>query len=261
MPRRGGVQARFRRVLQGAFLGLGAPLGWAVVRHFSDFGQADEVYEYWLYFYMALGSMLSFGVFGYFSGRDEDSLARKSMQDGLTGLFNTRYFQATLQAEFAVHRRGRSPLSLIMFDLDHFKQVNDRHGHPAGDRVLAAVSEAAFGQVRAMDTLARVGGEEFGVILPGTDSEGGRLLAERIRQAIRDTPVLLAPGREVRMTVSLGVAGTDRTGADDPDRLYALADAALYRAKGAGRDQVVVAGQAPGNGGLEKENGPPKRAA
>jgi diguanylate cyclase (GGDEF)-like protein len=141
------------------------------------------------------------------------------------------------QKELARARRHRHPTALLILDIDHFKQVNDRYGHPVGDNVLRRLADLLRTQVRSEDTLARMGGEEFALLLPRSDLDAGQLLAERIRIAARENTQLLPHGE--RLTLSLGLVICSE-GSKSLDPLYAAADAQLYRAKQAGRDQVCA---------------------
>jgi diguanylate cyclase (GGDEF)-like protein len=169
--------------------------------------------------------------------RTMESLA---MTDGLTGLRNARFFDAHLEQELAAGRRDGQPVSLIMLDVDQFKEFNDTHGHPAGDEALRVIGRTIRSCVRASDVTARYGGEEFIIALHNTEREGAAVVAEKVRQAIAAMSVEIAPGRFAGITASLGVASTDGA-ADDMKSLVAAADAALYLAKTGGRDQVWVA--------------------
>jgi diguanylate cyclase (GGDEF)-like protein len=169
--------------------------------------------------------------------------------DGLTGLYNHRFFWERLRDEVARARRYGHPLSLLMLDLDDFKDVNDRWGHPAGDELLRAVGQALQTQLRqGVDCAARYGGEEFAVILPSTESElesgdlnGAVTTAERIRRAVAAARVPLVVSGWHGITVSIGVATLPVHAADAED-LVSKADQALYRAKSRGKDTVVVFG-------------------
>jgi diguanylate cyclase (GGDEF)-like protein len=154
--------------------------------------------------------------------------------DALTGLANRATFQITLGQELARARRAGGDVSLVLLDIDHFKALNDTHGHLAGDEVLRGVSAALDECCRAFDTPARYGGEEFAVVLPQTDAEEALAVAERLREAIAGARV--EPG----VTVSVGVATFPLHG-DDPDDLVKAADDALYASKRAGRDRVTSA--------------------
>lgn len=165
-------------------------------------------------------------------------LARLSRTDALTGLANRGHFDATLALEVERARRHDHPLTLAILDLDRFKAVNDLHGHVVGDHVLRRTASALARTSRGHDLAARIGGEEFALILPDTDATGGHALAERARAAIGSTPGVTGVG-EVAVTASAGVAQL-RAGEDEAS-LYARADAALYAAKRDGRDRTVVA--------------------
>jgi diguanylate cyclase (GGDEF)-like protein len=165
-------------------------------------------------------------------------LQQLSRTDRLTGLNNRGYWEECLQHEYARHRRYQSMAALVMFDIDHFKQVNDTHGHPAGDKVIQAVAEVVREQVRDTDYAGRYGGEEFVVLLPDIDSAGALLFAERLRQRI-ESLLVTYEGQVIPFTISLGVADLS-----DPvegyQQLIERADQALYAAKKAGRNQTKV---------------------
>lgn len=163
----------------------------------------------------------------------ENKLRDLADTDPLTQVANRRAFMESAALEILRTDRTGSPVSICYLDIDHFKVVNDRHGHAAGDEVLKRVSSAIAEELRAIDLLARIGGEEFAVLLPDTDVEGALALAERVRVRVRD---LSMRDGELRMTVSLGVA--QRMAGENLDQLLARADRALYRAKQAGRDRV-----------------------
>lgn len=158
--------------------------------------------------------------------------------DGLTGVFNRRHFFELSRAELNRARRHRAPISLILFDLDHFKQINDTHGHVCGDQVLRAVADACADRLRSFDLLGRYGGEEFAVLLPDIGPEGALAVAERLRRGIA-----AAAGRfeGMEVTASFGVASVLSAESATFDDLVILADEALYRAKGRGRDRVEQA--------------------
>jgi diguanylate cyclase (GGDEF)-like protein len=161
----------------------------------------------------------------------------RAATDALTGLPNQRACQDNLKRMLAQASRALSPLSAVLLDLDHFKQINDRYGHGAGDDVLAAVGEVLTGSLRASDFAGRYGGEEFLLLLPDTDSEGALQAAEKVRVAIEKIGV---PQVDRAITASLGVA-TYPADALDSDTLVRMADRALYAAKRAGRNRVELA--------------------
>jgi diguanylate cyclase (GGDEF)-like protein len=172
-------------------------------------------------------------------------LMRSGFTDALTGWNNRRYLTVRLGEELARARRDGSGLVCLMLDIDHFKRVNDRWGHAAGDAVLKELAQRVESQVRASDVAARYGGEEFVILLPDTNIDAAARLAERVRTAIAESPIQLPNGETVTITASIGIAEA-RPGQDDKDlktlgdSLIARADVALYAAKSAGRDRVMV---------------------
>jgi diguanylate cyclase len=164
------------------------------------------------------------------------TLAMLSSIDGLSGLLNRVHWEAAVAAEFQRCRRIGHMSSLVMLDIDHFKAINDRHGHPVGDAVIRELAWALRSAVRLHDVPGRYGGEEFGVVLPGTDLAGAEVLAERIR--VRIASMVFEPKKGVRATVSLGVAAFDVRDADQTDWI-ARADRALYAAKESGRNRTA----------------------
>ena len=173
-------------------------------------------------------------------------LVRSGFTDVLTGWHNRRYLQTRLQEELARCRREQTPLTCLMIDVDHFKSVNDRFGHLAGDEVLRQLAHCISDEVRGSDVSARYGGEEFVVLLPGTGIAAGFLLAERIRAAVAAEPFEIPAGWRLPVTISIGVA-EHHSDAGERDlkvageRLLALADLALYEAKAGGRNSVARA--------------------
>lgn len=164
-----------------------------------------------------------------------------TVRDSLTKLHNRRHLNERLQGEFAFAARHKTALTVFMIDVDHFKEINDTHGHPAGDEVLRAMAEALQKMVRTEDLVARFGGEEFVVLARGIDNRGTEVFAERLRAGIEKLEVPWE-GRRLRLTVSIGVAHCDATREyTNPEALLAAADGALYRAKHGGRNQIVVA--------------------
>jgi diguanylate cyclase (GGDEF)-like protein len=188
-------------------------------------------------------------VFRNVTQRREDERKMKKMQreleryahtDALTGLKNRRLFMQRLEEESERVRRHGGELSVLLFDLDFFKTVNDTHGHDAGDKVLIAIAATTDKVKRASDVSARLGGEEFGILLPDTDQQGATHLAQRLRQAIEQMSVSLDTGIMVSITTSIGVATISRKTSELPNVLK-HADNALYRAKDRGRNLVCSA--------------------
>jgi diguanylate cyclase (GGDEF)-like protein len=172
-----------------------------------------------------------------------DDLARQAATDPLTGAGNRRHFVVEAQRLYAAARRHARPLSVLLFDVDGFKAINDEHGHAAGDALLVGVVAAARGALRESDLLGRLGGDEFAVALPDTSADKARITAERMREGLVQAEVLVGSGR-VRSSASFGLSGWEPPGAAPPtlEELLRQADDALYRAKRAGRNCVVVAG-------------------
>ncbi|MDJ0738611.1 MAG: DUF484 family protein [Gammaproteobacteria bacterium] len=176
---------------------------------------------------------------------NRERLRLVGLTDSLTGLYNRRHLEHRLQQEATRAQRYGQTLSCLFVDADHFKQINDRHGHPAGDQVLVALAQRLRARLRASDLATRYGGEEFAVLLPQTDIDSASALAAQIGAAIAAEPVMLASGDAVAVTVSIGVAtladGRRSTARDAGEAMLDAADRAVYRAKQAGRNRVCRA--------------------
>jgi len=166
-------------------------------------------------------------------------LATLAVQDELTGLYNYRYLHNRMGEEFKRAERYREPLGCIMVDIDHFKQVNDRFGHDAGDTVLREVAARLSHAVREIDVVTRYGGEEFLLVLPSTNFAGALAVADRVWRAIGAEPFMLDQ-QEIVVTVSVGVAVFPSRDIKSKDNLIKAADRALYQSKGEGRDRICV---------------------
>jgi diguanylate cyclase (GGDEF)-like protein len=174
-------------------------------------------------------------IFSRLVGGLQRDLHELAIRDPLTGAFNRRHMDACLDAAIERHRRHGTSAALLVLDLDHFKRINDEHGHGAGDRVLVDLVGALGGRLRRLDLLFRSGGEEFVVLLAECDAAGAETAAESLRAAIAATPLVA----DLPVTASLGVA--ELLAGDDRDHWLGRADRALYEAKRAGRDRVVCA--------------------
>jgi len=168
----------------------------------------------------------------------EQKLIEMNIKDGLTGVYNRRYLQKRLDEEVQRNKRYEANLSLIMFDIDFFKKVNDTYGHQCGDAVLQSVASKTVSIIRETDCLARYGGEEFCCLLPQTDLAGASTLAERFRHTIEEQ-ITSCQEKDIKVTISLGVS--ELATGDSVEILLKKADQALYQAKNSGRNRVVVA--------------------
>ena len=176
-------------------------------------------------------------------------LQRLSRHDGLTGLLNRRAMQIVLDEQIRRSRRTGEAFAVLMLDLDHFKAINDRHGHAAGDLALKRVSTALTSALRDVDRVARFGGEEFLVLLPGLAMSDAAVVAERLREAVAAVSIEHEAGR-IPLAVSIGVAEWNAAG-EDSSRVIVRADVALYEAKGQGRGRVVLAASGPPTGSMQ----------
>ena len=171
--------------------------------------------------------------------RSEDVAQKLALTDPLTGAFNRRTFLELAEKEIARTRRAKGALSLVMLDLDHFKEINDRYGHLAGDAVLKGVVTTVQTCLRKEDLLVRYGGEEFCILLPSLAIDRAKAMAERMREVV-ERAKFPHNGRSLQVTVSIGVAGLSNTGSEGVETLVSRADEALYAAKKSGRNRVVT---------------------
>ena len=182
-------------------------------------------------------------IYKFLSGSNIESayheaIHNMAIQDGMTGIHNKRYFTEFLDREIAVCSRHGHPLTLVMFDVDHFKRVNDSHGHLAGDAVLKDLAARIRPRIRREDLFARYGGEEFACVLPSTALPGGIVFAEHLRTIIEERPCAFE-NLYIPFTISLGVTTLHRETGVDPAALIKRADDNLYVAKRGGRNKVV----------------------
>jgi diguanylate cyclase (GGDEF)-like protein len=170
----------------------------------------------------------------------EQQLRLKASHDALTGIYNRGALLEILDKELVRHRRDARPVSIIFGDLDHFKRINDEHGHLAGDAVLREVSRRVGAVLRPYDSLGRYGGEELMIVLPSCDQDGALEVAERVRAVVASQPVATAFGA-IPSSLSIGIAVAEGSAAVSTQKLIQMADEALYRAKLAGRNRVELA--------------------
>jgi diguanylate cyclase (GGDEF)-like protein len=243
------MRLSLRYSVVGALVGLFAPAALLL------YGLASRQLfnPIWSSVVLAGGGTIIFATVGRMIGRrDELLLARNrelaeltdrlralSTTDGLTGLHNRRSFDERLRMELTRTRRYRAPCALVMLDLDHFKEVNDRHGHQAGDAILRHVADLLTAEIRGGDLVARYGGEELAAILPHTTADDAYAWAERVRARLVSEPTIWS-GAPLTVTASFGVAAVP-PGEESPTGFVGEADRALYAAKRRGRNNVVVA--------------------
>ncbi len=182
-------------------------------------------------------------IFKYLEGSDletayHEEIYKMTITDGLTQLYNKRYLIEALEKEIARAKRYKRLLSIIMIDIDHFKQINDQYGHIAGDAVLKLLGRLLSKRIRSEEIVARYGGEEFLVLLPETDRKGAASMAEAIRSIVEGY-VFTFEDQRLRVTISAGVAEYDPDKHSSPDELVKDADEHLYKAKTSGRNQVA----------------------
>jgi two-component system cell cycle response regulator len=179
--------------------------------------------------------------FSYRDALEEElqkNLYNSATRDGLTQAYNKKYFGEALRREFAHALRQQTPLTLVMFDIDHFKKINDQHGHTAGDHVLSKLAVKVHECIRAEDTFARYGGEEFALLLREASEKQGFACAERIRRTVESTDFIPSGGQRIPVTSSFGVATFTGTEFTLPEQLIEAADQFLYQAKRGGRNRV-----------------------
>lgn len=169
-----------------------------------------------------------------------DALVELSSRDALTGLANRRAFELALAREVDRVARSGEPALLLALDIDHFKRINDSHGHAAGDQVIKAVAAALAETVRPMDLVARVGGEEFAIVLPNCPPAFGEAVAERVRRRVEGLSVAVGPRQTIRLTISVGGAFAPQWVRSTPALWSERADLQLYRAKSSGRNLVCL---------------------
>jgi diguanylate cyclase (GGDEF)-like protein len=191
------------------------------------------------------GDQVRFGdaIYKFLSGSNiemayHEAIHNMAIQDGMTGIHNKRYFGEFLEREISVCQRHGHPLTLVMFDVDHFKKINDGHGHLAGDAVLKDLAARIRPRIRREDLFARYGGEEFACVLPSTALAGGIVFAEHLRQLIEERPCVFED-KTISFTISLGVTTLQRENGVDAASLIKRADDNLYAAKRGGRNRVV----------------------
>ena len=209
--------------------------GWAVLTTIHDVNPAQSM----LFSLTPLALVLAtLGMVVMTKERADERNRTLALVDELTGLPNRRYAQQTLLQHLAQAQRAQRPLSLLMLDIDHFKGVNDSHGHLSGDKVLKQLAEIIRSRVRVQDMVGRWGGEEFVVILPDTDADGAGALAEQLRAEVQQARFSSLSGQPIALTISIGVHALHHNDGNGLETMVGMADRALYRAKAHGRNRV-----------------------
>lgn len=231
--------------VMGFILAQGAPLGLLAARAVDDGWQlsftwllAEIAADRLAYTYLIVSTSTVFVSLGFLLGTTEDELRKLALTDSLTGLLNRRHFTSRLQEELARAKRYKTPLSLLIVDVDRLKTINDGFGHEAGDKAIKAVAQTLLQTLRTSDIAARYAGDEFAALLPQTSANEAMGLAKRIGQHVRQVCYGTA---NHPMSVSIGVADIDIAENMSAEELFVAADEALYAAKAAGRNSVVAA--------------------
>ncbi len=185
------------------------------------------------------GTVLKFTYHDKLDEVFQRQMYESALRDDLTKAFNKKYFTDRVESEFAYAIRHGMPLSLCGFDIDHFKNINDTHGHPAGDYILVELATVVNNSIRVEDVFARVGGEEFSVICRGADLQQGRVVAERLRRSV-EMKQFVFEGKQIPVTISVGVSGVPNPDIRDAMEFISAADQMLYESKRAGRNRVTL---------------------
>jgi diguanylate cyclase (GGDEF)-like protein len=229
------------RFIQGLLLSIGAPFGWLFIQSLQGIPAAVSLQQNaGVYLYMSFGTALAFGGFGLYVGYSEKKLAKLALMDPSTGVYNSSYFFERLREAFITAKRTQQKLSLIMIDLDNFKQVNQRYGHLAGDQLLKDVAKSVKNCMRDGEPLARLEGNQFCLLLSDCSDDASLKIANRIKTVIQQRKQGFDDGESVSISATLGIATIDEWTETELSLLEA-ADNALERAKQAGADLILSA--------------------
>jgi len=235
---------RNKRIVQFFLFGVAIDLLLLMAELAAGISPLEDITRHpWLYGYIFLVTMVAFLLFGAMIGSREDQLEKLALRDPLTGLFNSRYLWTRMDEQWGIGKRDKSESSLILFDLDFFKRVNDKFRHPAGDELLKHIGKILQHAGRRSDIVARIGGEEFVFFLPNTSATVATVIAERIRNTISRTPLTTDKKHRITVTISAGVASTNDYNTTIPRTLYEEADKALYLAKKQGKNRVITSNE------------------
>jgi diguanylate cyclase (GGDEF)-like protein len=212
-------------------------MGWLLIQWFQGSAPEQQLSQHTgLYLYMFIGTLLVFASFGWYVGYNEETRKAQSLTDPLTQCFNFRYFHERFAQELQRAKRSDQVLSVMILDIDKFKNVNDNYGHPAGDKVLIDTCQTITENLRSYEILYRVGGEEFAILTLQSALPAALDIAHRIKEKIKSQVITLENQQQLSITVSIGVSSYQK--GDNIDSLIARADKALYEAKNSGRDCV-----------------------
>lgn len=218
-----------------------APLGWKFIVYFFEIEPSSS----WVFAYLLIGTAVSFGTIGILFGRFYERLKTATERDDLTGLFNQSAFLRTASILHQLAIRHGEPFSILMMDIDRFKEVNDKHNHLVGSYVIKQIARIVDRGVRRSDLTARFGGDEYIFCLPRTNLDGAHLIAERLRKEI-EAETFIYGDHKIKVTVSIGVASCSQSNQEVPlSKLVEAADAYLYEAKGTGRNRVCKGSLGP----------------
>lgn len=227
------------RAIQGVVVSIGAPSVWLGVRLLSGRNlNAELSNNIAVYLYMLFGACFVFALFGWHVGSQEERLKSQALHDDLTGLYNARFFTERLSEEIVALKRRGTLLALILIDLDHFKSINDEYGHVFGNKVLRKFGGTLKTICRASETMYRIGGDEFCIIMPSCGWEEAHAAASRLLAHIHTLTIRSNQSKSVRLTVSLGIAVTSKDEQLNVKDLLRRADKAIYKAKAKGRDRI-----------------------
>tara|TARA_R110002072_G_scaffold140765_1_gene285161 strand:+ start:32806 stop:33585 length:780 start_codon:yes stop_codon:yes gene_type:complete len=229
----------YLRGLFGLILSAGSPLGWIIIQFLAgrDPFLAKNI-DVLLYCYMSIASAIVFSALGFAIGKRELMITDLALTDGLTSLYNKRYFTNRLDQEYERHVRNGSGMAIIQIDIDFFKNINDSYGHQVGDEVLKSIASLVKDNCRKNEIAARVGGEELSIIAYDCEEDEAYILADRIREKIKQLDFTKF-GIKTPITASFGVAIANNVSKTALD-VYLHADEALYVAKQTGRDKVCL---------------------
>jgi diguanylate cyclase (GGDEF)-like protein len=232
-----GLKQQHKRAAQGAVISLFPPFGWLLFEWFQGTAYQQLSLHSGLFVYLFICSLIAFTSFGWYVGCNEEKSKAKSLTDPLTQCFNFRYFHERFEEELQRATRSGQSLSVMILDIDKFKDVNDKFGHPAGDKVLVDTCHTIAENLRTYEILCRVGGEEFAILTLQSALPAALDIAHRIKEKINSKVIIIDEQQQLSITVSIGVSSY-RSG-DSIDSMISRADKALYEAKNSGRNCVV----------------------